>query len=383
MKISTGENRLRLGLLFNFQPSWMGGITYIINIVKTLNYLNDEDKPEIYLLVSKDLEKYLSEISYPYLHVVKWNHTSVAKGFLKSWLKGKNIFIDDIIDAYRLDAIYPVRDCPVKSTTKAKVIAWYADLQHKFYPEFFTQTTILHRNIRLKFMLRNTDMMVVSSQAVRDDFQTLFKRMEKVNFQVYHFVSIMDGLEALDFQSLKEKYQLPEKYFMVANQFHRHKNHKAVLLALVNLKAKGIIQHIAFTGRFPSASNSAYMAELHHIIDDNHLHDQISMLGMIPRNEQISLMSRSQAVIQPSLFEGWSTVIEDAKSLQVPVIASNIKVNKEQLGEAGDFFEPHNSNELADILKNYPDRNWDAKFYDDHNIRIKDAAQILLDIFKK
>lgn len=76
-------------------------------------------------------------------------------------------------------------------------------------------------------------------------------------------------------------------------------------------------------------------------------------------------------------------MIEDAKSLQVPVIASNIKVNKEQLGEAGDFFEPHNSNELADILKNYPDRNWDAKFYDDHNIRIKDAAQILLDIFKK
>jgi hypothetical protein len=36
-------------------------------------------------------------------------------------------------------------------------------------------------------------------------------------------------------------------------------------------------------------------------------------------------MKNATAIMQPSLFEGWSTVIEDAKSLQVPVIASDLK----------------------------------------------------------
>ena len=44
------KKRLKLGVLFNFNPSWMGGIIYIINIVKTLNFLDDEEKPEITLL---------------------------------------------------------------------------------------------------------------------------------------------------------------------------------------------------------------------------------------------------------------------------------------------------------------------------------------------
>ena len=58
------------------------------------------------------------------------------------------------------------------------------------------------------------------------------------------------------------------------------------------------------------------------------------------RAEQLLLMKYAQAVIQPSLFEGWSTVIEDAISLQVPVIASNLPVNIEQLGDRGVYFDP-------------------------------------------
>ena len=49
-------------------------------------------------------------------------------------------------------------------------------------------------------------------------------------------------------------------------------------------------------------------------------------------------MKNAKAIIQPSLFEGWSTVIEDARSLQVPVIATDLTVNIEQLGDKGKYF---------------------------------------------
>jgi glycosyltransferase involved in cell wall biosynthesis len=152
-------------------------------------------------------------------------------------------------------------------------------------------------------------------------------------------------------------------------------------LSLVKLKEVGILLHIAFTGKFPSADDSPYLAELHNIIEDNKLQDQVTMLGVISRNEQLQIMRHSQAVLQPSLFEGWSTVIEDAKSLQVPVVASDLKVNIEQLGKDGVYFNPHDPDELAAILRNYPERNMNDVFYEDYSVRIKDAAKTLYSIF--
>lgn len=376
------KKRLKIGLLFNFQSVWMGGITYILNLIKTFNYLDDEEKPEIILYYSSALKKYISDIDYPHITFLEYPVQPVAKGYIMSFLKRKNLFTDELIVRDALDAIYPVKDCPVKSRTNAKVIAWYADLQHKVYPEFFTRSTLLHRTLRLNLMLRNATDMVVSSQAVKDDFDRFFKIRKQLRFHIYHFVSINDDFEDIDINALRLQYNLPKKYFMVSNQFHKHKNHKVVLLALAKLKKEGIYKHIAFTGRFPSATNSPYLAELHQIINDNELHDQISMLGIIPRNDQMQLMNYCQAVLQPSLFEGWSTVIEDAKSLQLPVIASNLKVNVEQLNDQGKYFAPEDYKSLASMIADFPDRNRDELIYAPHTERVKTAAKELLSIFK-
>jgi glycosyltransferase involved in cell wall biosynthesis len=61
-------------------------------------------------------------------------------------------------------------------------------------------------------------------------------------------------------------------------------------------------------------------------------------------------MRRACAVIQPSLFEGWSTVIEDARMLGRPLIVSDIPVHREQIETSGTFFEPTNPLSLAHAL---------------------------------
>ena len=82
------------------------------------------------------------------------------------------------------------------------------------------------------------------------------------------------------------------------------------------------------------------------------------------------------------MFEGWSTVIEDAKSLQVPVIAANLNVNIEQLEETGTYFEPHNVAQLVSILEKYPNRDYTKPLYDSYDSRMKAAAYELLSVFK-
>ncbi len=377
------NKRLKLGIIFNFSSSWMGGIIYIINVVKALNFLDDKDKPEIYLFYKPELSRFLDEFEYPYINLVEWDFPSLIQGNIKSWLLRKNLFIEEILKKYPLDTVYPLQDYPVRIKTNTKLVSWSADFQHKHYPEFFSKKQILGRNRRVKNALRNADHLVLSSHDAHKDLKEFFNVRKRLNIYVYHFVSIIDDLENVNINDLRSKYNLPEKYFLVSNQFHKHKNHKVLLLALAKLKEMGISKHIAITGKFPDASDSPYMAELHSIIDNNSLEDSISLLGIISRNDQLALMKHSQAVLQPSLFEGWSTVIEDARSLQVPVVASNLNVNIEQLGEDGLYFDPHNPDELASIIKDYPDRNLDDQFYEEYTVRVREAAETLLDIFQQ
>ena len=372
------KKRLKLGIIFNFNPSWMGGIIYILNLIKTLDFLDDDEKPEIILFYRCDLEKFVDSIEYPYLKTVKWNFPEVIRGYLRSWLIRKNVFVKDILKNYDLDGIYPLHDYPVKTNSKTKLVSWYADLQHEHYPEFFSRRKIFERTLRIKFILRNSKELVVSSQAVADDFQRFFRIGKGINIHIFHFVSVIDDFSHLDIIELRKKYNLPEKYFMVSNQFHKHKNHRALLKAQIRLKEKGENIHLAMTGRFPDASHSPYMQELHSLINENDLHSQISLLGLLPRDEQLFLMRHSQAVIQPSLFEGWSTVIEDAQSLQVPVVASNLPVNIEQLGPKGNYFDPNDDEKLAEILHKYLERNLDDVFYEEYNTRIKNAAKVFI-----
>lgn len=346
-----------------------------------LNFLDDNDKPEIYLFYRSDLRNFVDEIRYPFLNPIEWSFPSIYNGYVQSWISGKNVFVSEILKQYDLDGLYPLHDFPVKTKTKTKLLCWYADLQHKYYPDFFTGRKIFERNVRIRFMLKNSLDLVVSSQAVADDFAMFFRLNRRYRIHIFHFVSVIDNLENIKIEDLRAKYNLPEKYFMVSNQFHKHKNHKVVLQTLVKLKNEGKKVHVAFTGKFPAATGSPYLAELHQLINDNELHDQVTMLGLISRNDQLQLMKQSQAVIQPSLFEGWSTVIEDAKSLQAPVVASNLNVNMEQLGKEAVYFKPDNPDELVDILRDYPDRNLEEIFYEDYNVRVKNAAKSLLFIF--
>jgi len=61
-------------------------------------------------------------------------------------------------------------------------------------------------------------------------------------------------------------------------------------------------------------------------------------------------MKKSIAIIQPSLFEGWSTVVEDAKSLGKNIIVSDINVHIEQKDERTVVFPKLDYKELSKIM---------------------------------
>jgi glycosyltransferase involved in cell wall biosynthesis len=69
-------------------------------------------------------------------------------------------------------------------------------------------------------------------------------------------------------------------------------------------------------------------------------------LGLIPFDDVLALNAAADAVLNPSLFEGWASSVEEAKSLGTPLILSDIDVHREQAPSA-QFFSPRNPEALG------------------------------------
>jgi glycosyltransferase involved in cell wall biosynthesis len=86
-------------------------------------------------------------------------------------------------------------------------------------------------------------------------------------------------------------------------------------------------------------------------IDTLRLQDNFRFLGLVPRRHVISLMRTCAALINPSFFEGWSSTVEEARVLGVPMLLSDLAVHREQMGNAATYFKADDAEELAARLR--------------------------------
>jgi glycosyltransferase involved in cell wall biosynthesis len=145
-------------------------------------------------------------------------------------------------------------------------------------------------------------------------------------------------------------------FFMVCNQFWKHKNHFLVLEAVALLKKLTTRKfRVVFTGPLKDFRNPTFFDEVLERINRLGVGEECNILGQIPRPDVLQLMRQSLCVIQPSLFEGWNTVVEECRALGVPVLLSDIPVHKEQAEKEGlqaTFFDPVSPKDLAKFMVN-------------------------------
>ena len=344
----------RLGLIFINDEQWIGGTYYTINLVHALNILTEVDKPEIVVFSNdEDFIKFQKETQYPYLKYEsfqqgKLDFLSRLINKISTKLLKKTIFKQQYKG--HLDALFIMqRSVYLDSIPFEKRIYWIPDFQDKHYPEFFTKEGLAKKHERSQWIADHSKNIILSSESVKKDWEKFYPQF-KGKTKVVHFAVNHPEFESLDITQLRDKFRLPENYFFSPNQFWAHKNHLVVIKAAEILKKQGNPVIIAFSGKENDNRNPGYTEKLKTYVKENNLDDVIRFLGFLDRREQLKLMKHAVAVIQPSLFEGWSTVIEDAMAMNQRVIASDLEVNKEQLGDKGLYFERQNAEDLSKSL---------------------------------
>jgi glycosyltransferase involved in cell wall biosynthesis len=187
---------------------------------------------------------------------------------------------------------------------------------------------------------------VLSSETAADDFRRFYPE-HKVTPRVWHFCSLLDTTKSTD-QITLDKHNLPEKYLYLPNQFWAHKNHITALKALVHLREEhGLDVTLVCTGAQADRRNETHFASLLQFIELNNLTEQVRLLGLLDRKNQVDVLRHAAAVVQPSLFEGWSTVVEDVRAIGKPIFLSDIPVHREQNPDHCIFFDAESDRQLA------------------------------------
>lgn len=254
-------------------------------------------------------------------------------------------------EALKIDVILPFLDLPITPEGVA-TIGWIPDFQHYRLPEFFPDTERRRTEERVERVARRSTRLMLSSRAALGDLASVHPPAA-VKARAIPFPSLLafDSSPA-ELISVRRRYNLPEKFALVSNQIWAHKNHLVVIEALRLTREAMTDIPLVITGlpldhRDPT---NAPISRLLQAVAAVGLQGKITVLGQVRFPELIDLMRAAAVIIQPSKFEGWSTVVQDALALGRPVICSDIPVHREQAPGALGFFECDDPQALARLL---------------------------------
>jgi glycosyltransferase involved in cell wall biosynthesis len=149
------------------------------------------------------------------------------------------------------------------------------------------------------------------------------------------------------FVDIKAKYGLDCDYIYCPAQFWPHKNHVYLLRGLRSLEDRfGIRVGAVFSGR--ALGNLAHVQS---VAADLRLTDGICFAGFVADREVACLYRQALALVMPTCFGPANLPPDEAFQLRVPVLYSDLKNSREQVGDAGLLIDLLNPDTMADALQ--------------------------------
>lgn len=235
--------------------------------------------------------------------------------FLKKYLKQHNI------DRAMFSHVIPLLMVPLFNKYDIEAI----------YNERNTGRQVCDRWFKINLLRRCHKVVANSSFAANYIENRTGKRVEVLN----------NGIEI----SVIEKKPHENFNIVVPARITPIKNQMVVLKAINNVKNRNGI-NLFFTG---AVSDKGYFQQLKLYVDEHGLKDNISFLGHVDGMENIYKIA--DLVILPSYEEGTPNVLLEAYMYRIPILVSDIPMNKSCVLNTEILFRPDNDSELTQKIE--------------------------------
>ena len=313
------------------------------------------DYPENeYVLFTPALSELFDAKQYRNMQAITPSNTS-DKIFRKNW-RSRSV-IHDLkktgIDLYHgLSHQVPVG---IDKTGIASVVTIH-DLIFERYPEQHGRINVLLYRKKFTYACNHADAVIAISRQTKQDLLDLYHVPEEKIYTCYQSCdpSFAVKLSAEEKERIRQKYGLPERFFLSVGSVTERKNLLTICKAMNRLKDELQIPLVVI------GSGRKYLDTVKEYLKKNNIEDRVIFLS--GHEEAASAAFRSSAdfpgiyqsalaLIYPSVFEGFGLPILEALWSGLPAIISNVSCMPETGGDAALYIDPFDDIALAERMK--------------------------------
>ena len=296
----------KIVILASYFCGWNGGVDLISYFLKAISY--KKNAYHVYIFIpNNNLISFLKKTIFPVYQFLRffvlrkkinsynWKYkkgSDLIEQFVLDNVKSKNvniIYTDFFNEKKSILKIDPDIIFPVLSNNydKTKAIGYIFDLQHEYFPEFFSKEIIDQRRRELD-NLSNLDFFIVNSKKTKKDLIKFHKTFKKKNILSVPFTPNIQKKFLLQKVNISNYYNSNNKYFIICNQFWRHKNHLLVLKVFEKYIERGGVNNLILTGDIDYVKDHNYIKKIKVLLKKKYLLIESSTQEILKKNIKLN-----------------------------------------------------------------------------------------------
>lgn len=260
-----------------------------------------------------------------------------------------------------LAALYPIREAPSRCTSRpVRVVlenSWLAratrsfdlvhhgggtiptignrrtlltihDVQYVAYPHYFSPLKRAYLRARVPSSISRATLVAVPSQFVKDTLMTRFSTPGERVVVVRHGMPNSIGKRATLESELRHRFGLGDSPVVVYPAVtHPHKNHQFLLRLLASSWRDVVLVCAGSTGLADD--------EVRALAEQLGVAHRVRMVGRVGDDDRDGLIALAEALVFPSLYEGFGAPLVEAMAIGTPIVCSDQTAIPEVVGDAG------------------------------------------------
>jgi glycosyltransferase involved in cell wall biosynthesis len=144
----------------------------------------------------------------------------------------------------------------------------------------------------------------------------------------------------------RKRYGLPPRYILFVGTIEPRKNLSRLLAAFETIHADGLTDGLVIVGR-PGWLYDSFFAAL----EVSPVRDAVVLPGYVADEDLPAVYTGAQALVFPSLYEGFGLPVLEAMACGTPVVTSCASSLPEVGGDAALYFDPTSVGEMAETMR--------------------------------
>ncbi|MCY4537917.1 MAG: glycosyltransferase family 1 protein [Chloroflexi bacterium] len=220
------------------------------------------------------------------------------------------------------------------------------DLGYKHFPAAHPQMQRRYLDFTTAHSQRRATLILADSRATADDLSSYYGAPKDKIRVLYPGVDADAlGFEEKDIARVRDRFQLPERFFLFIGTLQPRNNIQGLVNAFVEWqrqvgdKQTGLV----LAGGKGWLFDETWLAGA----------ENVRMLGYIEEGDKGALLSQALALVFPSFYEGFGFPVLEAMICGTPVIASNTSSLPELVGKAGLLVDPQDTAAISSAMRRY------------------------------